>query len=391
MTAKMRVSAVASLFLLFLFLSALYIFPDKKANRAHQDKINIGYVLFTISDESLSYLSTNQFTDFSFQKTLYLLSKQASEDLDIQLSMLPVSATGQLNASVITDYISRNKPEAIIMTGYFAISIKMAELFEMLQIPFFVINAPLRDIGKPRERFKYYIGDFLTEDEDAGYQLARHLIERARRNPSLKRKGKINMVGLTGLFLSEVSNNRLKGLKRAVSESSDVVLSQVFSTNYSAERSMKKFEIIIKSRYPETSVVWCESDSIAAGVIKAARQMGIRPGEELIMGGIDWTESGFEAVKKGEMEVTLGAHLLDGAWSVILLYDYLNGKDFASETTQFRSTLIPADIENIEVLQKTISSTIKKDINFRHFSKTYNRDLKLYDFSIKGLTENIFN
>lgn len=45
---------------------------------------------------------------------------------------------------------------------------------------------------------------------------------------------------------------------------------------------------VLFRRYPQTTAIWNASDGMALGAIEAARNAGRTPGEDVIVGGVDW-------------------------------------------------------------------------------------------------------
>jgi PAS domain S-box-containing protein len=84
------------------------------------------------------------------------------------------------------------------------------------------------------------------------------------------------------------------------------------------------------------------------------------------------------------MHVSVGGHFLDGAWAAVLLYDYLNGIDFANEMLQFESPMVGITTANLKRFSPFLSLD-KQSLNFRLFSKAINQQLKLYSFDLHAI------
>ena len=92
---------------------------------------------------------------------------------------------------------------------------------------------------------------------------------------------------------------------------------------------------------------------MALGVVEGIKELGLVPGQDIVTGGFDWSEKGVEAVVKGEIEVTMGGHYMEGAWVAVLIYDYFNGVDFKDESLRMKSNMGALTKENIDdYLQK---------------------------------------
>ena len=59
-------------------------------------------------------------------------------------------------------------------------------------------------------------------------------------------------------------------------------------------------------------------------------------GVDVVVGGLNWSGGAVERVLKGEMIVTHGGHFLGGAWAMVVLRDYHDGRDFAEEDVRLQ-------------------------------------------------------
>jgi ABC-type amino acid transport substrate-binding protein len=75
---------------------------------------------------------------------------------------------------------------------------------------------------------------------------------------------------------------------------------------------------------------------------------------------------------------------MDGAWAAVLLYDYLNGIDFANERLQFESQMVGITRANLRIFSPFLSLD-KQSLNFRLFSKVLNQQLKLYSLDLNAI------
>lgn len=92
-----------------------------------------------------------------------------------------------------------------------------------------------------------------------------------------------------------------------------------------------------------------------------------------------------KAVADGKLVATIGGHFLEGAWAMVLLCDHYHGIDFASERIDWRSEMLPLTQETVGNYLKYFGTGHWRKIDFRRFSKFYNRDLKTYNLSLRAL------
>ncbi|MBU2711053.1 ABC transporter substrate-binding protein [Zooshikella harenae] len=252
--------------------------------------------------------------------------------------------------------------------------------------PVFLFNAGLSvdvasQMGPPRKNYPLWLGELLPDDEQAGYVLAKTLIEAARtQNPHRK----ATIVGISGINVSPASVARNKGLKRALFEyAGSAVLKQIVHANWEPDLAAQHFSTLYK-RYPQVNIAWAASDLMSIGIINALPSVNpsLKPNKNFFTGGIDWAKQGLTYVQQGKMTASIGGHFMDGAWSVILLHDYFNGIDFADEHVSMRSQMNVITTENIGAYLHHFSGQQWDKIDFTIFSKYYNTDLQQYSFTL---------
>ncbi|MEE4242861.1 MAG: hypothetical protein V2I36_15440 [Desulfopila sp.] len=83
------------------------------------------------------------------------------------------------------------------------------------------------------------------------------------------------------------------------------------------------------------------------------------------------------------MTTTVGGHFMDGAWVLVLLYDYHHGRDFYLEHLQ--SQMLPLKQDNVVQYQQLLNREEWPRIDFTQFSKVHNPHLQKYDFSVAAV------
>ena len=136
------------------------------------------------------------------------------------------------------------------------------------------------------------------------------------------------------------------------------------------ELAREKTEVLLK-RYPETVSIWSASDGMALGAIEAARNAGRVPGQDLLVGSVDWQPEALDKIRSGELLVSLGRHFMGGGLALLLLHDYHHGRDFddMSPDYVFRYKLEPATRDNIDQVQRIADPENWSSVDFRQFSR----------------------
>lgn len=281
------------------------------------------------------------------------------------------------------------KPDCILIHNFKKRGPAVLQLAEDAGVPIFIFNAGFdsaSDVGQPREKFAYWIGQMVPDDEYAGYLLAQELIQKAG-NLEKNHAKPIEMVALEGNRTSEASNKRVAGLKRALKEHSAVVLNQYFHSKWKYELAQEALRATFR-RYPNTSIIWSASESMAIGAIEAATQQGLTPGKDFVTGGFDLLPENKKFLESGEMAVSVGGHYFEGAWALVLIHDYLNGIDFGTdEGTSFTTKMTSQtkkDLSTFNDIYAALSVSSLDGLNFDALSKERNPKRKKYDFDLES-------
>jgi len=323
----------------------------------------------------------------SFWGPVGRFAQAACEDLGIDLEVY----WGDNSHLTMLDYIRQagtenDQPDAIILPSFKKAGIEFLKTANEFQIPVFLFNAGVDEAqaGQPRGQFENWIGELLPDDQNAGYDLANILIEAAKSHNQIGSDGKVHLVGITGIPTDAAAVSRNAGLEQAINERNDVVLHQIVPANWEKDQSRTSFMGLIR-RYPETTVAWAASDLMAIGIIEGMKETELQPNSDMFTGGVDWAREGLQSVADGQMTATFGGHFMDGGWAAILVYDYLNGIDFAEESTQMKSQMNPLTASNVQDYLSTLGKGDWNKIDFTQFSKNTNPELKTYDFSIDAI------
>jgi hypothetical protein len=126
--------------------------------------------------------------------------------------------------------------------------------------------------------------------------------------------------------------------------------------------------------------LWAANDPMALGAITALREAGYKPGVDVVVGGLNWSQAGVERVLKREMVVTHGGHFLLGAWAMVILRDHHDGRDFAEEDVRLQ---FPMGAFDLPVARRfpEIGKVDWRKIDFTRFSKTRNPAVMRYNFT----------
>jgi ABC-type sugar transport system substrate-binding protein len=306
--------------------------------------------------------------------------KSVSEKLDIHLLVYHANDNADIMAQNMEKAAKLNpKPDGFIfpsMTGQGDRYIKIAQKHK---IPVIFVNMGLdtaKYVTSTRDAFQNLLGQVTPDDEDAGYELAKTLIQTAKSNG----KRSINLLAITAQENDLSAALRVKGLQKALKEFPDVKLNRMVNTDWSKEQTLEGLKT--EPDLNKVTIVWAASDDMALTASSYFKEKGFTQGKEVFIGGVDWTQKGLSAVKSGELTTSVGGHFAEIGWGLILFYDYFNGKDFESENTMFKSAMKPLTEKNVSIFLSSEGKSRWADVNFRSFSKVLNPNLKQYRFDL---------
>lgn len=292
-----------------------------------------------------------------------------------QLAQLPVS----------------QRPDYVVFSNDYSVAPSILMALEGTGIQAFMafsgIQAELRaQVGQPRSRFPFWLGSLEPNAEDAGYLTAMALIRAAASKPDLKAvDGKLHLLAIAGDRSTPSSIARNQGMHKAVQEAQgQVLLRQEVYGEWRQDKARSQAEVLYQ-RYPEARLVWAGNDLMAFGAMDAWQERGGQPGRDALFSGVNTSAQAFEKLRGGALTALAGGHFLAGAWSMVMLYDYHHGVDFASEgLEQVRPMFKLFDARSSLAFERKFASP-SVAMDFRPFSKYLHPELSRYDFDLEKL------
>jgi ABC-type sugar transport system substrate-binding protein len=318
--------------------------------------------------------------------------RAAAAQLGIDVNIRSMAASHEKAISVAREFLAE-KPavDYLIVCNNLDIGGEIIKLADAAHVKMIFLNVDLdrkdwAEYGEPRTKYKNWLGSITPDHEGAGYGIATAILTEAAQ---IKSNRPLRIFGLTGEANTPASVERVRGLKRAVDDMTkllgpgSVELVDVRYLDWSAktaEASVKQFA----ESGPRIDALWAANDPMALGGMAALRDRGYKPGKDVLIGGLNWNKEAVKAVLDGDMVVTYGGHFLLGAWAMVALRDYEDGRDFAEEDVRLQ---IPMGAIDLPVARRfpNIAGTDWSKVDFTRFSKTRNPELKHYEFTQDAL------
>lgn len=286
---------------------------------------------------------------------------------------------------------SPNRPD-FFLTGYWVTStqhhIKRAE---ELRVRTFVINSAVaheerREMGRPRDKYRYWIGQLTPDDQQAAYTLTDLLISKAKAAGKTDKSGKVHLIVIGGDGIkNSVEEKRYSGIRQRIAERGDAVLKELLLTGWEGEIAYNELLGALK-RHPETGAIWSITDITALSALDAVRDLGKKPGEDIFIGCFNWSLEAINEVIAGKIAATMGGHFLEGVKALVLIHDYHYGMDFEDESgLEMLTSLEMVTADNAEEYLHKMSAADWRKVDFKQFSKKYNAGIKSDNLTLDAL------
>lgn len=356
-----------------LFIQALkYIFTALVSlniliSSAFADKMKVAFINPSYPEEPFWSLMTN-------------LMQSVAHDLDIDLQVYYSDRNRFQSLALAQEILSADqKPDYLVFHFQAQIGASMLLAAEQAKVYSLVINtnapeADKADIGEPRDKFKYWLGHIIPDDFQAGSLLTSALIEKAATNLESSANKTIQMFGLTGSYDNTASIERELALRSLVKHRKDVILHQIVSASWDKQKASQITKVLM-TRYPETKLIWSASDLMALGAIEALEDMGLKPGVDVLVGGVDGLTAAMEAISNGKMAATVSGHFIEAAWALLLLFEHYHGKDLLEENgPTLNSRMYLIDAANVATVRSRMNATYFDALDFKSFTtvKSFN-------------------
>lgn len=369
--------------------------------RSYPARLLIGFLLLLSSSlahsgprPSVVFLSPD---DSPFWQLVVGFMEAVAEDLEVDLEVQYDLESHRFSyLRMAKDVLSREeKPDYLLFMCKEHVTESMLRLADGAGVKTFTFNTDVPDaarasIGMPRTVLPGWLGHLSPDNIAAGRVLATLLGKRAEQL-GLASGPSIPMVALSGTLDSSAAKDRDRGLLAAAVQQRSELLQLVYA-NWSRSLAREKTEVLLK-RYPNTVTIWSASDGMALGAIEAARNARRTPGEDILVGGVDWQPEALEKIRQGELLVSLGRHFMGGGLALLLLHDYHHGRDFGDMSPDyvFRYALEPATLDNVDLVQRIMDPADWRDVDFRQFSRVgetgTGRSVQTPDALLDGITD----
>ena len=230
-----------------------------------------------------------------------------------------------------------------------------------------------RGIGNERERYQNWIGTLVADSRRGAYLLMERLHHRIADDEA-------RVVFISGDPAAPVSLERAAGVKEYMDQVGRGTIHQFAHGDWSYADGENKAAVLL-ARYPDTNIICTASDSLALGALRVVKARAA----PVLVGGMGGWPIALSSIAEGGLTATAAGAFLLGAWAIVMLYDYHNGKDFAAYGgASQKSDYFIVSRENVAQYDDAVMAR-NNMLDFRSYSKFLNPKPGPYDFSLEAL------
>lgn len=312
-------------------------------------------------------------------------------DFWFNVSKIMQNAAADLNITLHTQYANRNhilmkqlilqaiksKPDYLILVDEKNVTSDYLAKINSQNVPiYYLLNRPSpANIGKLKLSNTNVVGSITPDNRFAGESLIQglfHKFTRSKNQPA-------NTLALLGDYTTPASLLRTQGLMDFVAKTPNITLTAQEVANWSEREGFTKTMAFMQLA-PEINIIWCANDAIAFGAKKALKKLNKE--SKVIVGGINWD---LPAENMPELDISIGGHVLLGAYAMIDLFD--NHANKQQWPLSHNSIAIFEQLTNKNrPLFNFIHNRGLAKIDFTKFSKTHTN---WHEFTLENLTSEL--
>lgn len=312
--------------------------------------------------------------DDLFWQQVEATMRHAARGLGLSLQVSYGNDSPLRAASLAHKAMSRqHKPAFIVLQFNGPVMPELLRHAERQQVRLLTINSQQSElsrqqIGIPGQTYPLWLAHLWPDDQLAGRLEAEALLQAAKtRWPE---QPVVSLLAFNGAIndVSLVAQQRSQGMRQALRGQPDAALAQEFAEYWNVEKATHPLTAALQ-RYPEATVLWSANDAFALRLRERLKQAG-KPLDAYLLAGIDATPQGLAAVERGELVTTIGGHFMEGAWAMVLIYDYLHLPAAQWQPVYQQTGMHAFDREQISLLRRITESGALAKLDYRAMTRT---------------------
>ena len=178
-------------------------------------------------------------------------------------------------------------------------------------------DAQRAETGNERGAIANWIGTITADAFQGSFRLMDYLCSQIGGRPA-------RVIGITGDPITPVSKARAQGVAAALARKPQDHIAQPVYGDWSCADGRDKARVLL-SRYPNANIVWAANDTMTLGALAAVRERRAN----VVVGGLGALPEAVATVMRGDLAAIVAGGQFIGACTIVALYDYHHGVDFA--------------------------------------------------------------
>ena len=170
-----------------------------------------------------------------------------------------------------------------------------------------------------------YVTKIGSDFHEEGMKAGKWLLE------NYKKPGDVKIVELQGTVGSAPAIERKKGFEEVIKADPRFKITRSQTGDFTRAKGKEVMEAFLKTD-PNIDVLYAHNDDMAIGAIQAIEAAGKKPGQDIIIIGVDAVKGAFEAMMAGKMNVTVECNPQLGPQLMELVKDVVAGKQLPKFT-----------------------------------------------------------
>ncbi len=323
-----------------------------------------------------------------FWSEVAMYAKSAAEDLDMELIVYYANDNYLNFYQEAKRLMEEEEIDAILFNNYKNQGGRIIKLAEEFQIKAILFNSPMsnedkKKMGNARELYDQWIYEVYPNELKASEELFEII--------SKKTSKTFDFIALNGQKLTGAAIIREIGIEEFLLKNENV--NMLYHTNINNwnryEAEMKFSQIYDRYKSPNLKLIWTGSESILKGVLDFTKQNNIEFGKDIFTSTYNFNPEIFDYIKEGKIIATVGGHEVDGAFSLIILYDYFMGNEYISNNYTVFTNMVIVSEKNVDLfIDKLYKNPIEyerlKKIDFSKFTLSKSGRVT-YDFDMENI------
>ena len=146
-----------------------------------------------------------------------------------------------------------------------------------------------------------YAGFIGTNSEQEGREAGNFLLKKFKNRPIEK---PVKIIEISGTEGSSVAVGRAAGVREIIHDNPQFQIIHSISGDFLRSKGYEIMQSILK-RYNDIHVLYSHNDGMTLGAIDAMKEVGIRPGKDIVIITIDAEQAAIDALRAGEVNCVI--------------------------------------------------------------------------------------